>query len=86
MVGDVDSPQGDDFFAFDDDDELPALGDQSSDFDPPLLPPGDAGVADVAPVSISTAAPTAEAAADPVAPKAARSVPAGWPPWRGQPW
>lgn len=77
VVGDVDSPQGDDFFAFDDDDDLPALGgDQSAGFDPPLLPPEEVDVvADPDPVSISTAAPVVDepAAAAPAAAASARS-------------
>lgn len=75
VVGDVDSPQGDDFFAFDDDDELPALGDQPSDFDPPLLPPDEVDVpTSPEPVSISTVAPSVEEVEADAAPaSAARS-------------
>ena len=67
MVGDVDSPQGDDFFAFDDDDDLPALGsDQSTGFDPPLLPPEEAAVA-AAPVGLVSPEPEAVSSAAPAA-------------------
>ncbi len=61
VVGDVDGQLGEDFFGFDDDeiDELPALGNEPSDFDPPLLPPGDASVA----APVAAAAPEFEAAA-----------------------
>ncbi len=69
VVGDVDSPQGDEFFAFDDDDDLPALGsDQTTGFDPPLMPPDAPDLPDAPnapglnePVNISTAAPVADA-------------------------
>lgn len=44
VVGDVDSPEGDEFFGFEDGDDA-----DGKDFDPPLLPPTDE---DVAPVSI----------------------------------
>lgn len=75
VVGDVDSQSGDDFFAFDDDDDLPALGDQPSDFDPPLLPPDEVSAPKAPePVSVSTAAPIVDDIEPDVAPaSAARS-------------
>ncbi len=54
VVGDVDSPQSDEFFGFDDggdgDDLDDGKSDDDKDFDPPLLPPAEA---EVAPVSIA---------------------------------
>ena len=53
VVGDVDSPQSDEFFGFDDggdgDDLDDGKSDDDKDFDPPLLPPAEA---EAAPVSI----------------------------------